>query len=92
VWAFIGLERIGGIMVYERHRTAGAAASYTTSTTATSTAMPRRARRAISARKACCSSAPQDSPRGEPLLVVTNEVSGTTTIYTIESSGKGPAR
>ncbi|NEO89366.1 MAG: hypothetical protein F6K56_03525 [Moorea sp. SIO3G5] len=83
-FAFIGLERIGGIMVYDvsepTHPTfvqyinnrdfSGDAAAGTAGD------LGPEGLTFISA---------EDSPNGRPLLVAANEVSGTTTIYEIES-------
>ncbi len=86
-YAFIGLERIGGIMVYDittpnnprfvqyvnnRDFTAAADSS------AAGDLGPEGLRFI----------APEDSPNGEPLLVVANEVSGTTTIFQIDGPGR----
>jgi 2',3'-cyclic-nucleotide 2'-phosphodiesterase/3'-nucleotidase/5'-nucleotidase len=74
-YAFIGLERIGGVMVYDLSR-------------------PRRPEFVQYVNpQPDVDLAPEGlafierskSPTGEPLLVVTNEISGTTTIYAIDS-------
>jgi hypothetical protein len=87
-YAFVGLERIGGIMVYDvtnprkvsfvtyinnRNFTVAAQLPDTTVNPAAGDLGP-EGLTFISARK---------SPNGKPLLVVGNEVSGTTTIYQI---------
>ena len=84
-YAFIGLERIGGIMVYDvtypawpqfatyiNHRDF-AAVFDATSFAAAKDLGP----------EGLLFIAPEDSPNGAPLLVVSNEVSGTTTILRI---------
>jgi hypothetical protein len=84
-YAFIGLERIGGIMVYDvsdpfhpqfvqyendRNFSADPASGTAGDLGPEGLAFIRE----------------QDSPNGKPLLVVSNEVSGTTTIYKISES------
>lgn len=90
-YAFIGLERIGGIMVYDV--TAPLAPQFVhyinnrdfdgDAEAGTAGDLGPEGLLFISAK---------DSPRGKPLLVVTNEVSGSTTVYTIEGAGKGRGR
>lgn len=84
-WVFIGLERVGGIMVYDisnpaaprwveyaNNRTFVAGASITEETFAAFGDLGPEGVIFIDE---------GDSPTGEPLVVVGNEVSGTTTIY-----------
>ncbi len=83
-YAFIGLERVGGIMVYDisnplipkfvqyiNNRSFDGDAE-----TGTAGDLGPEGLVFVSKRQ---------SPRGKPLLIVTNEVSGTTTIYTIST-------
>lgn len=86
-YAFIGLERVGGVMVYDitnPHRPrfvqyvnnrdfAGDPAAGTAGDLGP---------------EGLTFIAPEDSPNGMPLLVVANEVSGTTTIYRIDGPGR----
>ena len=72
-YAFIGLERVGGIMVYDVTEPANASfVQYV-----------RSPERDISP-EGLVFIAPEDSPNNQPLLVVANEVSGTTTIFVVD--------
>lgn len=81
-WAFVGLERIGGVMVWDLSTpTAPTLVSYTntrdfTATTSTAAAGDLGPEGLLLIQ-------PADSPNGKPLLVVANEVSGTTAILQI---------
>ncbi len=76
VFAFIGLERVGGIMVYDI--TNPAAASFVSYVNSRSGATGDRGPEGLTFVKAA------DSPNGKPLLIVGNETSGTTAIYEIK--------
>ncbi|MEM6656343.1 MAG: choice-of-anchor I family protein, partial [Planctomycetota bacterium] len=87
VYAFIGLERVGGVMVYDvTEPSAVSLVEYVN---------PRDFARG-GADPVAGDSGPEglliiaaaESPTGGPLLVVTNEVSGTTTIYSIHSTSE----
>lgn len=82
-YAFIGLERVGGIVIY--NVTDPTAPEYVTYTTNRNFAGNAEAGTAGDlAPEGLLFIAAADSPSGKPLLVVTNEVSGTTTIYGLE--------
>lgn len=77
-FAFIGLERIGGVMVYDVSTpTAPTYVTYINSRTGATGDRGPEGLAVISAK---------DSPTGQPLLVVGNETSGTTAIYRINLS------
>lgn len=86
-YAFIGLERIGGVMVYD---------ITTPKNPFFVTYVNNRKFRVDAESPAASDLGPEgltfipaaDSPNGTPLLVVGNEVSGSTTIYEIEGPGK----
>lgn len=78
-YAFIGLERTGGIMVYDvSDPIAPTFIQYINNTPSFGFATGIDA-----APEGLTFISAEDSPNGEPLLVVTNEVSGTTTVYEI---------
>ena len=82
IYAFIVLERIGGVMVYDiSDPTAPSFVNYTNNRDFSGDAEAGTAGD-LGPESAVFVSA-MDSPNGEYLLIVTNEVSGTTTIYTI---------
>lgn len=82
-FAFIGLERIGGVMVYD----------VTVPTAPIFVEYVNNVNLDAETEEEAGDSAPEgfqfvpaeDSPIGEPLLIVANEVSGTTTIYAIST-------
>ncbi|MES2470179.1 MAG: choice-of-anchor I family protein [Verrucomicrobiota bacterium] len=88
-WAFIGLERIGGIMVYDvtdPHQTRFV--RYVNNRNfavvpGAGTNPPKVPTAGDLAAEALVFIKPEDSPTGKPLLVVTNDVSGTTTLFEI---------
>lgn len=74
-FAFIGLERAGGVMVYDVSNPASPAyVTYINTRTGDTGDLGPEGLAIISA---------ADSPNGKPLLVVGNEISGTTAIYEI---------
>ena len=75
-FAFIGLERAGGVMVYDV--TQPAAPSFTTYINSRSGTTGDRGPEGLALIPA------KHSPNGNPLLVVGNEISGTTAIYSIQ--------
>ena len=75
IYAFIGLERTGGIMVYDIAYLLDWPSLFTTSTRVPQTSHPKDS-----------SSKGEDSPNGKPLLVVSHEVSNTTTIFEIDKN------
>jgi hypothetical protein len=86
-YAFIGLERVGGIMVYD----------ITTPRNPRFVEYVNRRDFSVDAEASDAGDlgpegltfiAPGDSPNGRPLLVVANEVSGTTTIFQIDGPGR----
>jgi DNA-binding beta-propeller fold protein YncE len=86
-YAFIGLERVGGIMVYD----------ITTPRNPQFVEYVNRRDFSVDAEASDAGDlgpegltfiAPADSPNGQPLLVVANEVSGTTTIFQIDGPGR----
>jgi len=83
-YAFIGLERIGGVMVYDiTDPTAPAFVQYINNANLDGSAEERTAGDVGPEGLVFISA--EDSPVGTPLLAVTNEVSGSTTIYEIVS-------
>ena len=77
-FAFIGLERVGGVMVYDiTNPTSPSFVSYVTGRTGDSGDLGPEGMYFIPARR---------SPNGQPLLVVGNEISGTTAIFQITRS------
>ncbi|MEB3212754.1 MAG: choice-of-anchor I family protein [Leptolyngbyaceae bacterium] len=82
-YAFIGLERIGGVMVYDV--TNPEAPEFQTYVNNRDFAGDAEAGTAGDlGPEGLVFVSEEDSPTGTPLLIVTNEVSGTTTIFTIE--------
>jgi len=82
LYAFVGLERVGGIMVYDiTDPTAPEFVTYTNNRNFSGDAAAGTAGDLAPEGLLFISAA--ESPTGEPLLVVTNEVSGTTTIYSL---------
>ena len=80
--AFIGLERIGGVMVYDvTDPTASAFVGYTNTSIIDGNVEEGTA--GDQGPEGLIFISAEDSPNGMPLLVVTNEVSGTTTIFEI---------
>ena len=79
-YAFIGLERIGGFMTYDiTNPTAPFFVSYNNSRNFSQTPGPGTG--GDISPEAVLFISSQDSPNGQALVVLTNEVSGTTTIY-----------
>ncbi|MGK7892688.1 MAG: esterase-like activity of phytase family protein [Xenococcus sp. (in: cyanobacteria)] len=77
-YAFIGLERIGGVMIYDISDPTNAEfVDYVNPIGEDGNAIDR-------APEGLTFISADDSPNGEPLLVVTNEVSNTTTVYQAE--------
>jgi DNA-binding beta-propeller fold protein YncE len=75
-FAFIGLERTGGVMVYDVTSPTGPSfVTYVSSREGAGGDLGPEGLAFVSA---------DDSPTGEPLLIVGNEVSGTTAIYRID--------
>ncbi|GAA5785176.1 choice-of-anchor I family protein [Chitiniphilus shinanonensis] len=82
-FAFIGLERIGGVMIYDV--TNPAAPSYVSYlNTRDFTADPTTAAAGDLGPEGLVFVSAAKSPNGKPLLIVGNEVSGTTAIYQVE--------
>ncbi|MCH8045829.1 MAG: choice-of-anchor I family protein [Planctomycetes bacterium] len=89
IYAFIGLERVGGIMVYNvSDPTAPVFQQYITNRDFAGDAEAGTAGDLGPEGMAFISEA--DSPTRQPLLVVANEVSGTTTIFAISVSTPAP--
>ncbi|MEB3343149.1 choice-of-anchor I family protein [Okeania sp.] len=86
-YAFIGLERMGGIMVYDvSEPTAPTFEQYINNRDFTADVQTSAAGDLGPEGLAFIS--PEDSPNGEALLVVANEASGTTTIYEFSPNDK----
>ena len=85
LYAFVALERIGGVIVLRGHRPPAPALRRPTSTIATSPP-PIRAWPATLGPRGCCSIPAEDSPNGQPLLVVSNEISGSTSVLEISKA------
>lgn len=80
-YAFVGLERVGGIVVYDI--TDPARASLVDYVVTRDFAGDLESNGSDSGPEGLVFVAEEDSPTGRPLLVVGNEVSGTTTIYEV---------
>lgn len=81
-YAFIGLERIGGIMVYDlTNPTAPEFVQYANNRNFTQA--PESPASGDLGPEGVLFIAEDNSPNGKPLLVIANEVSGTTTVYEI---------
>lgn len=81
-YAFVGLERSGGVMIYDvTDPTAPAFVQYVNNVDFTGSIADGSARDVSPEGLIFIPAA--DSPTGQPLLVVTHELSGTTTIYSI---------
>lgn len=86
-YAFIGLERIGGIMVYDITTPRNPKfVQYVNNRDFTGDAEAGTA--GDLGPEGLTFIAPGDSPNGRPLLVVANEVSGSTTIFQIDGPGR----
>ncbi len=81
-YAFIGLERVGGVMTYRvTDPTDPKFVSYTTGRDFDAAT----AEGSVDLGPEACSSSPMgNSPTGRPLVVVSHEVTGTTTIYQVD--------
>ncbi len=83
VYVFVGLERVGGIMIYDvTDPTAPEFVTWANNTDWQGSFEEETFTGDISPEGVLFISA-EDSPNGAPLLVVTNEDSGTTTVYEI---------
>lgn len=80
-YAFVGLERVGGIMVYDI--TVPTAASFVDYVNVRDLTGDLEANGSDSGPEGLVFVEAKRSPTGEPLLVVGNEVSGTTTVYAV---------
>lgn len=86
-FAFIGLERIGGVMTYDvTDPTAARFVDYVN--TRDFTLPPNGTATNDSGPEGVAFISADDSPNGKPLLVVGNEISGTTVIYSIDVISK----
>ena len=86
-YAFIGLERVGGIMVYDVSEPAAPVfIQYVNNRNPD--ADPTSAAAGDLGPEGLLFIPPESSPTGEPLLAVTSEVSGTTTLYAVEAVEK----
>jgi hypothetical protein len=86
-YAFIGLERVGGIMVYDITTPRNPKfVEYVNNRDFDGDAEAGTA--GDLGPEGLTFIAPADSPNGRPLLVVANEVSGTTTIFQIDGPGR----
>ncbi|MCS5713005.1 choice-of-anchor I family protein [Herbiconiux sp. CPCC 205716] len=90
-YAFIGLERVGGVMVYDITDPAGATFVTYVNNRDFSVADPSASPEALAASgdlgpEGLAFVPASDSPTGAPLLLVGNEVSGTTTTFAVTST------
>jgi hypothetical protein len=84
-YAFIGLERIGGVVVYDVSDPAAPSfVQYVNNRNFTAT--PSTPEAGDLGPEGLIFISAQDSPSGKPLVVIGNEISGTTTIYEIKST------
>lgn len=86
-FAFVGLERTGGIMVLDVSNPA-APAFVDYAHHLTPSADPKGGAAGDLAPEGVLFIPASDSPNGKPLLVASHEVSGSVTIYTVQDSGK----
>ena len=85
-YAFIGLERIGGVVVYDISNPAAPSfVQYVNNRNFTAAPAPDTPEALDLGPEGLLFISARDSPRGRPLLVVGNEISGTTTIFEIRS-------
>jgi hypothetical protein len=92
-YAFIGLERIGGVMVYDVSDPAAPAfIQYINNRDFTKDPEDETAEAGDLGPEGLHFMSAEDSPTGQPLLVVANEVSGTVTVYAISVQPAGAAR
>ncbi|MDB9527891.1 choice-of-anchor I family protein [Oscillatoria sp. CS-180] len=85
IYAFVGLERVGGIMVYDvTDPTNAAFVEYVNNRDFSGDAAAGTA--GDLGPEGLTFIAAADSPNGKPLLVVSNEVSGTTTVYDVQGT------
>jgi hypothetical protein len=83
VYAFVALERIGGVMVYDvTNPTAPVFVQYVNNRSTTAATGDLGAEGIIFVK-------PGDSPNGQPLVIVANEISSTLTIYQVIGQGVG---
>ena len=82
-YAFIGLERIGGVMIYDVTDPSKASFVQYVNNRDFSAATDSAEAKDLGPEGLVFVSA-EDSPNGKPLLIVANEVSGTTTFYEID--------
>lgn len=87
-YAFIGLERVGGIMVYDITTPRNPKFVEYVNNRDFSVEDPADPAAGDLGPEGLTFIAPGDSPNGRPLLVVANEVSGTTTIFQIDGPGR----
>jgi Choice-of-anchor I domain len=84
LYAFIGLERIGGVVVYDIHNSeAPRFVQYVNNRDFT--AAPGTPKAGDLGPEGLLFISGHDSPNGKPLLVIGNEISGTTSIFQIKS-------
>ena len=83
IYAFVGLERIGGVMIYDVTNPVSPTFVQYVNNRDFTAATNSGAAKDLGPEGLAFISA-QDSPNGKPLLVVANEVSGTTTFYEID--------
>ena len=85
-YAFIGLERIGGVVVYDISNPAAPSfVQYVNNRNFTAAPAPDTPEALDLGPEGLLFISARDSPKGRPLLVVGNEISGTTTIFEIRS-------
>ncbi len=87
-YAFIGLERVGGIMVYDITTPRNPKFVEYVNNRDFTVEDPADPAAGDLGPEGLTFIAPSDSPNGRPLLVVANEVSGTTTIFQIDGPGR----
>lgn len=82
-YAFVGLERVGGVMVFNISDPAAPVFVQWANNTDWQGSFEEQTFTGDIAPEGVLFISAEDSPNGSPLLIVTNEVSGTTTIYEI---------
>lgn len=93
-YAFVGLERVGGVMVYDVSEPASAVFEDYVNTRIPAAKIPANGKPAVASDlgpEGILFISAKNSPNHEPLLIVCNEVSGTTRVFRIVTGATPPA-
>lgn len=92
-YAFVGLERVGGVMVYDvTDPTTPRFVTYANNRDFAVSGSSDLANAGDLGPEGVAFIAGEDSPTGRPLVAIGNEVSGTTTLFDVAKIGKNPKR